>query len=105
MPHERVSIQPPEWANPRTDEEQAAADEWKPKGLMVQWGPYGEHDGAPAVGISTGDFVDTAEDISRVNGGDGKLEDAMMLWFNRSQLNKIISLLRRARNSAYGADE
>jgi hypothetical protein len=102
MPHERISIQPPDYL---TKELEDAAGPWKSKGLMVQWGPYGEHDGSPAVGISTGDFVDNEDDVKRVNGGGGKLEDAMMLWFNRAQLNKVISLLRRARNSAYGADE
>lgn len=37
--------------------------------------------------------------------GGGKLEDLMMLWFGRSDVNKLIRILRRARDAAYGADE
>lgn len=106
MPHEKIYLPNPyENTPPQDDATMEAAKLWKPQGLMVQWGPYGESDGAPAVGIGIGDYVESEEDITRVNGGKGKLEDMMMLWFARSQVNSAIRILRRARNGAYGTDE
>lgn len=106
MPHEKIVLQAPDW---QSADAQAAWEKahgvWVPKGLMIQWGPYGENDGAPAVGIASGRFVESDVDIARVNSGGGKLEDQMMEWFNRSEINQIIRILRRARTSAYGADE
>lgn len=103
MPHEKIEIPEPSWATPQTAEQAAAQAEasklWIPQGLMVQWGPYGETDGAPAVGIGTGHFREPGDDRER------KPEDMMMLWFNRSQVNHAIRTLRRARVAAYGADE
>lgn len=104
MPHEKITIPNPGHLNPDGSESEASKL-WVPKGLMVQWGPYGEQDGSPSVGIGTGDFEDSEERIQRINSGGGKLEDMMMLWFNRSQVNQAIRLLRRARNAVYGVDE
>jgi hypothetical protein len=102
MPHEKICLPGPDFL---TKEAADASPLWKPKGLMVQWGPYGESDGSPAVGIGTGDFVEADQDIERVNNGGGVLEDMMMVWFNRSLVNRVIRTLRRARNAAYGVDE
>lgn len=102
MPHHKIYLPEPDYL---TKEAAEQAGLWAPQGIMFQWGPYGEQDGAPAVGIGTGNFVESDEDIARVNGGKGVLEDMMMLWFNRSQLNESIRILRRARNAAYGIDE
>lgn len=102
MPHHKIYLPEPDFL---TKEAAAEAGPWKPKGLMVQWGPYGENDGSAAVGIGTGNFVETDDDIKRVNSGGGTLEDMMMLWFNRAQLNEVIRTVRRARTAAYGADE
>lgn len=103
MPHEKILLSPPDYADPKVGE--AAAKLWVPQGLMVQWGPYGETDGAPAVGIGTGHMAEDTESMDRVNSGGGKLEDMYMMWFNRSYINRIIRTLRRARTAAYGADE
>ena len=102
VPHQKIYLPEPEYATKDTADD---AGLWKPKGLMIQWGPYGEQDGAPAVGIGTGDFGETDEDMERINSGKGTLQDMMMLWFSRSQVNEAIRALRRARTAAYGADE
>lgn len=102
MPHHKIYLPEPDSL---TKDSADAAGLWKPKGTMIQWGPYGEQDGSPAVGIGTGDFVETDQDIDRVNNGGGKLNDMMMIWFNRSHVNEIMRTLRRARNAAYGVDE
>lgn len=109
MPHHKILIPAPEWATPQTseaaDELKASGKLWVPQGLMVQWGPYGEQDGAPAVGIGSGHMQESDEDIARIERGEGKLQDMYMLWFTRSQINETIRTLRRARNAAYGTDE
>lgn len=106
MPHEKILIQPPDWATPDAQKAwEQAHGLWRPQGLMIQWGPYGESDGAAAVGIGSGMFNESDTDIQRINSGGGKLEDMMMMWFNRSQVNAVIRTLRRARTGAYGADE
>jgi hypothetical protein len=102
MPHHKIYLPEPDHL---TKEAAEAAEPWKPQGVMIQWGPYGECDGSPAVGIGTGHFVETEEDIARINKGGGVLKDMMMLWFNRSDINGTIRTLRRARNAAYGLDE
>lgn len=102
MPHHKIYLPEPDYLTKEAAEE---AGPWSPKGIMFQWGTYGEQDGSAAVGIGTGNFVETPEDIARVNSSGGKLEDMVMLWFNRSQLNESIRILRRARTAAYGIDE
>jgi len=99
--HEKISIPIPDYATPQVAKE---AGPWIPKGLKVQWSHYGEHDGSPAVGIGTGDFL--PDDAGSGDPDDGgKREEMFTLWFNRSQVNHIIRALRRARKSAYGEDE
>jgi hypothetical protein len=106
MPHHKIELQNPFTVNPPTDEAgREAAKLWVPKGLMVQWGLFVESDGSPAVGIGVGNFGGDDESTASADGGNGKLEDLCMLWFNRSQVNETIRILRRARTSAYGADE
>lgn len=103
MPHQKIYLPEPQYA---TKEVAEAAGLWRPRGLMVQWRPFDEITETPgAVGIATGVFHETDEDKQRVERGETTIEDMFMEWFDRYQLNRIVSTLRRARNAAYGADE
>lgn len=102
MPHEKILIPEPHYA---TKEQADQAGLWVPQGLMVQWGPHRQDDQYQGVGIATGHLNSSDSDMQRINNGGGKLEDAMMMWFTRSQVNAAIRLLRRARTAVYGADE
>lgn len=61
--------------------------------------------GAVQVGISTRDGESIASKLSNLE--DDELVRFTGLWgtFNRPNLNRLIQVLRRARNSVYGADE
>jgi hypothetical protein len=58
-----------------------------------------------------GRFVPEVKQLSPVESANGETEDEAAqftgLWgtFDRHQINQLIRVLRRARNSAYGADE
>ncbi len=105
MPFAVIEVPSPTYATPQL---KIDADLWIPKGVKVQWGgsqPDPLDSGECGVGIGVGNFTEGPAAEKRYAEGRTSHEDMMMLWFNRTQINEVIKILRRARTATYGSDE
>lgn len=132
MPHERIyaDTADPTWhsAHPTDD---AQAPDHRP-GVYIQWHEHGAVSIAtgdlalPPGGVTDLPIVDLTEHLGDPRDSDtvavhDKLADAIRqaittayetgvavprhVWLDRQQTNQVIRVSRRARNTAYGADE